>query len=89
MLSSSFDTEEPRINGTDIISRRRLLLLLLLRLTDELQSTARRGATRAARVRRTETIHPAARHVIDDTTARAAGPASCHDPSTPRTDHLV
>jgi len=87
MLSSSFDTEEPRINGTDIISRRRLLLLL--RLTDELQSTARRGATIAARVRRTETIHPAARHVIDDTTARAAGPASCHDPSTPRTDHLV
>ena len=36
MLSSSFDTEEPRINGTDIISRRRLLLLLLLlRLTDD------------------------------------------------------
>ena len=37
MLSLSFDTEEPRINGTDIISRRRL--------TDELQSTARHGPT--------------------------------------------
>jgi len=43
MLSSSFDTEEPRINGTDIISRRRRLLLLLLRLTGATEHCTARG----------------------------------------------